>query len=388
MEKLFSPEDIAAIKEDAAENFDTYWDVRVATGNATERTIMTISKLKDLIFVTGNEHTGWEHLRDRHAPYSFRNYWMLNSKGVMKLQDPSKFHPEMMPILDYVKIADAIFTEENRNTEKNKRPNLFDVYIGSYSFKQECVNYRLVLYKETKIVHTLFPETSNYKTGNSTKYAKGTASTGFIFPPGYNDLRVPYLNAKELPAYSILFRKFLSEMIERVMIVVHDATGEDQEYFILGGRKMDGPEQFDHKDMEMFQYSNLEDFEKFINEIDRKGQIISAKAVKMLRSDFEMPNQTPEFEIHFELNGIQGRATVRERYANGYVYFDISSIRFDGVVQESDAYDQPFSIMPQIIINEGETNWVREGSEEGSSLITAIGTGILNEAIRISRKSP
>lgn len=379
MEMLFSQEDIAAIEKDVVENFETYWDVRVGTGDATERTIMTISKEKDLVFVTGNKDTGWEHLRDRHAPYSFKNYWIPTSKGRLKLQDPSKFHPAMMPILDYVKIADAIFTEENRNSEKNKQPDLFDVYIGSYTFRQERVSYRLVLYKGSKVVHTLFPETSNYKDGNATKFAKGPVRISFAIPPGYNDLRVPYLNAKDVPAYSILVRKFLGEMIERVMIVVHDGAGEDREYFVFGERKMEGPEQFDHKDMEMFQYGNLEDLEKFIKEIDQKGRIVSTKAVKVLRSDLEAANQPPEVEVDFELDGVKGHAKVRERYADGYIYYDVSNVRFDGGVQLDAAYDQPFSIMPRVVMNEEDTSWVKEGSEEGSALVTAIGMGILGQ---------
>jgi hypothetical protein len=89
--------------------------------------------------------TGWDHLRDRHAPYSFQNYWKENGDGVFKLDDSSKFHPQMIPIVDYVKIADGIFTEENKNMEKNKRPDLFDVFIGSYTFREKGERYRLVV---------------------------------------------------------------------------------------------------------------------------------------------------------------------------------------------------------------------------------------------------
>jgi hypothetical protein len=92
---------------------DEYLNTHVISGEATETSIITITALRQLIFTEGNEDTGYGHLRDRHSLYSVKNYWVGQ-----KLDDPSKFHPKMMPIVDFIKIAEAVFDPENKNITK------------------------------------------------------------------------------------------------------------------------------------------------------------------------------------------------------------------------------------------------------------------------------
>jgi len=377
MERLFSKGDIALIEKDAETGFENYYDTLFGTGDASERTIMTISKTKNLIFVKGNDDTGFDHLRDRHTSYSFHDYWKINEEGLQKLDNPSKFHSHMMPIIDYVKIADWIYSPANINREKNRRPQLFDMYTGTYTFKDQKEKYHLLVYKDTKVVHTLYPNGKKQNPPNRTIYAKGPASRQFVHPPGYNDLRLPYLNVKELPVYSLLLRKFLPEQIERFFIVVHDQSGADRDFYVLGSRRMNGMEQFDREDMAMFQNSDLSVYERMINEIDRHGEIRSREVPKVDGSFFDKSSNNACFITSFELNGVCGKATVKERIVDGYLYYDVSAVEFGGDPKVDFDFNRQFSILPAFLIDTGQSVWLEEGGDQVSVVASAIGESIL-----------
>ncbi|MBL7937468.1 MAG: hypothetical protein JNM51_16800 [Bacteroidia bacterium] len=135
METLFSREEISQILTEADTNQNYYLGTHVINGNSNERSIITISENKQIIFVEGNDHTGFKHLKDRHNLFAFKNYWVLDNEKGFRLDKPSKFHPKMMPIIEYVKIAETIFEECNKNVTNNKRPEEFDKYTGTY-----CLN--------------------------------------------------------------------------------------------------------------------------------------------------------------------------------------------------------------------------------------------------------
>ena len=191
----------------------------VIDGQSNEKTIKTISKHKYLIFVIGNTDTGFNHLNDRHGYFSFQNFWIQNNEMEFKLDNPSKFHPKMMPIIDYVKIADAIFCHENKNVTKNHSPNLFDKYTGVHLFEEGFQEkYHLITYKDTKIVHTMFPDKKKYNRKVRFKYGKGIVTTKLKYTPAdsYNDLLVPYENKDKIKVYPILIRKFYNEKVEKI----------------------------------------------------------------------------------------------------------------------------------------------------------------------------
>lgn len=266
MEILLTREELFLIEKEANDNLEYYFDTHVIDGNASHISIKTISKKNKLIFIEGNDFTGFKHLNERHSFLSFKNYWM-SFEGRLKLDDPSKFNPKMIPIIDYVKIADLIFCEENKNVSKNNRPETFDKYTGFFD-KENKEKYHLLTYKDTKIVHTLFPDKKKYNSKRKCKFGKGTAKISTKFPEGYNDLLMPYENSDGKMEYSILFRKYYLEKIERLFIQKHDEEENVVEQFLLDYRSFEDFEKFQHSDMYELQNSNLSEFEKLINEID------------------------------------------------------------------------------------------------------------------------
>jgi hypothetical protein len=225
METLFSREDLSEILIEAESNQNYYLGTRVLNGQSNERTIITISETKQLVFVEGNDHTGFKHLRERHNLFEFKNYWILDNEKGYKLDKPSKFNPKMMPIIEYVKIADAIFEKCNKNVTTNKRPEEFDKYTGEYGFEsQKKEIFHLLTYKDSKIVHSLFPDKKKHNRKIIINYGKGFVSTKIKFPEAYNDLIVPYENERGMIEYSILIRKFYIEGIERTFVSVPPTT--------------------------------------------------------------------------------------------------------------------------------------------------------------------
>lgn len=120
-------------------------------------TVYWISNNKGLIWIKGNEDTGLEHISNRHDWSSTRQYWRIDQTE--KLDNPSRFSPEVYPIKHFDRIAEDIFNKENLNIDKNKKPEVFDVYEGESSYYPdgEKMKFRLIAYKDTSIVHTLIP---------------------------------------------------------------------------------------------------------------------------------------------------------------------------------------------------------------------------------------
>jgi len=121
-------------------------------------TVLKMGFKTGVIIIHGNEDTGFEHIKTRHDFYG-KAFW--DKKG--KLTSPGKFSPRSIPILEYTKIADAMYNEAFLNVDSNKAPHLFDLYEGIPDVTEaEGRNFRMILYKNTKIVHNLFPTDKLY----------------------------------------------------------------------------------------------------------------------------------------------------------------------------------------------------------------------------------
>lgn len=272
MEKLFTKEELQEIQDSAANNHDLYWNAVVVDGQATERTIETISKRNHLVFVVGNEDTGFKHFNERHNFFSFQNFWIKNDESDLKLDNPSKFHPKMMPIKDYVKIADNIFLPENKNITKNNKPDQFDKYTGIYIYEPGIEEkYHLITYKDTKIVHTMFPDKKKYNRKVRFKYGKGIGSIKLTSKSSeaYNDLLVPYLNNEKTTVFSILIRKFYNEKIERLIIQKHDKAGNPEIHYIFGERQLENFESFSRETLHFFQTADLGELEEIMAQLEK-----------------------------------------------------------------------------------------------------------------------
>jgi hypothetical protein len=272
-EKLFGKNELLEIESIANSDPDLVGTF-VVSGDSNDMSILTVSICHGLIFVEGNSDTGFEHIRLRHSFDSTENYWKAENEVNYKLDNPSKFNPQMMPILDYVKIADSIYKAENKNITKNNRPESFDKYSGEYNYSGgKTEKYHLLIYKDTKIVHSMFPNKKKHNIKNKCKYGKGIVTTLFSFADQIDDLTIPYQNENKEVVYTVLFRKFYSEKIERQIIQRHDKQGIPIESFLIGQKTFNDFERFRKEDVIYCQHTDLSDYEEIINQIDNRKKL-------------------------------------------------------------------------------------------------------------------
>lgn len=119
-------------------------------------TVLWVSPIKGVIFVAGNLDTGLDHIYARHNYWSTKSFWRKDIENT--IDNPGRFQSSSMPYLNFSKIVDDLFEVKNVSIEKNKNSELFDVYEGESHDSDGVTNkFRLITYKNSSIVHSLFP---------------------------------------------------------------------------------------------------------------------------------------------------------------------------------------------------------------------------------------
>ncbi len=166
--------------------------------------IFRFSPKTGLILVNGNQWTGREHIDLRHSLASRKPYW--ENEG--KIGNPSKFPLELAPI-SYLVIADQIYKPANLNSEKNKRPDIFEAYVGFAQLENlPETEYTLLVYKGTKIIHTFFVS-ENKKPFNKKKVLdlrQGWASASLDLMSGRELFIIPYFDNKDIERYKVVLK--------------------------------------------------------------------------------------------------------------------------------------------------------------------------------------
>ena len=244
--------------------------------------IVKVSPITGLIIVEGNEHTGFQHIHSRHEYYSFKPYWVeTKSEEVIKkkLQDPSRFNPDSVPFWDYIKIADSIYKSENINTENNRRLNEFDLFIGPHIAKDGLQEfYKLLLYKNTKVVHTLYPKSQKYnrKKPKDFNLARGIVSGNISYKSSIVEIIIPYKDHENNTKYSILVKKNLNVMREECFVLIHGDNGTAESFALIGEREFKEFKEVPFETM-IWQQADLRGFEEHIKHIDNYIQNLDEK---------------------------------------------------------------------------------------------------------------
>lgn len=223
MKGILTKEQIAFIEKEAQNSiYRTPGVISFAVGAKSPFAIIRITP-KGLIFIKGTDDTGFEHINQRHSPSSENIYWVnftdnkgniVDKKDILgrkkfRLDNPSSFHPYSIPILSYLSIADQVFSSENVNIEKNKRKDLFDVYDGIVSgLDGKQLEYRLLTYKDSKIVHTLIPLTKEFNKQEKLIVNFARQNPRLIIPINHDDcqIEIPYIDEYQIVRYVIIIR--------------------------------------------------------------------------------------------------------------------------------------------------------------------------------------
>lgn len=219
-EEIFSNEELKQITEEAKK--PTYSELNLIHIGSNKLSIRGVSRTNGLILVYGNEWTGYKHIQERHCITSRKPYWNNNI-----INNPTKFNSNIAPI-SYLYIASHIFKPENINYEKNKKPDTFDLYIGSYKHTFETeIQYKLIVYKNSKVIHTLFVD-DNKKPFNKKKVLnlrQGFCSSSHNLMNGIQTFHFSYFDSEDIPKFKVIIRYIEREKKEKWYIQVNSSNG-------------------------------------------------------------------------------------------------------------------------------------------------------------------
>ncbi len=251
MDRLLNKKEIEYILKQAG---NPVYKIPGAIGFVGNRNPLSILKitLKGLIFIQGNNETGFKHITERHNYFSERIDWIefRDQKGNItekkdkfgkvekRLDNPSRFSLKSIPIIDYSMIADDVFSKENVNTVKNKEKDQFDLYIGySEQLDRKRTRYILITYKDTKIVHTLFPDDRKSKKKKIINLSRGqlSATENPNFYPVIL-IELSYTNQHKITRYLVIIRRDLKSGLEQFYIQQNTFSGHPNQTMYIGER--------------------------------------------------------------------------------------------------------------------------------------------------------
>jgi hypothetical protein len=240
-----------------------------------ERTIHTEivahSERNRLILIKGNEDTGHKHIRLRHNFWSLSSYIIDDGKGGQKFQNQSRF-PLSTAMKDELEIADSVYSRKNLLIEnKNSESHLFDVYNGVYEInKNKLEKVRLVLYKNTKIIHTLFFIRDKYskKKIKGFPFKREKIEVNKFPSESRKEIFIPYININRDLVYGIHINKLFEPKVELLkLIIICDDSNYSKEVQ-LGQRELIYFES-DYTELITYQHKDLLDFERLILKIEK-----------------------------------------------------------------------------------------------------------------------
>lgn len=190
--------------------------------------IMTISPA-GLIFFKGNSDTGFEHIMERHGYFSFSSYF-----GYGALGNPNKFSRNSTPMEDYRCVGDDVFLQQQKDTKPHADEDIFEKYRGTSTRFQGSDGtpreFHLVLYKGTKIVHSIYP--SKNIDGKLPKRVLQTlvrdkANIKAFTKPcdDYYIFRIPYINEQGVTRYEIIFKIDIEKKMSKGYIQLNNFAG-------------------------------------------------------------------------------------------------------------------------------------------------------------------
>lgn len=207
------PEELRAI-ERAASN--PIYRQGFAADLSTARTAITrVSPRHGIIFPFGTSDSGFQHIQERHDYYDGRQTWSAKpskdgSTSIHLDEHPSRFGPRELLIETLPLVVDDILSNPSEKPSQNTRPDMFDVLEGTWTDHAEkkwvC---KLILYKGTHIVHTVYPKRTPHRKKKIVDFVRGDAIASLGAKEGEVKLRiiVPYLDHLGRIAYQLIVER-------------------------------------------------------------------------------------------------------------------------------------------------------------------------------------
>ena len=260
MDKLLTNQDIQEIQNEA--NNELYSIPNIMHFNNDYKSIARVTPQK-LILIFGNSETGLIHINKRH----------LQSKGYYrithgKIQNPSLFNIKTIPVIDYTNIADNIYINGKKTIKED-----FVVFKGEYNKAKYC----LVLYKNSRIIHTLYPTEDTYKKSKDkiAQLIMGKLKYTHNLNENIFTAIIPFLNEKEETKFTYYFRINPISKKEEVWLEIYNELQKPYITYFIGSRNISNEIKDFNKYLESilstFEFGNVDKFMKLLGKIEKRG---------------------------------------------------------------------------------------------------------------------
>jgi hypothetical protein len=200
----FNEHDIETILRNAELLKDLRHPNAIFPSLSTPTNVINLSQHNGLILTAGNEATGFEHIHSRHDFFSMKPYWRIEN-GKEHLTNPSRFSFKSVPIFDYIEIADQLYNDSCRSDNECKNPQHFEMYRGLVNYVNEQHEFDLLLYRNTKIIHGLYPRKSVTERKKPSKFHffRGNVDSSYDVAANVVQITIPYLNSTNKRVYAV-----------------------------------------------------------------------------------------------------------------------------------------------------------------------------------------
>ncbi|WP_418502196.1 hypothetical protein [Flagellimonas sp.] len=275
MEQLLTKEDI---KEILYGNFKNpvlrYYGTRlIPKEHHPHTTLVAVSDRHSLLLIKGNKDTGNQHIIDRHNYWSTKLYTVQKENGETVFQHQSRFPGDVSPF-HFLAIADEIYKPENLIKDNPHRDSdKFDLYVGEYLFeKKNKEKVKLLVYKNTKIIHSLFLQSAKYnkKRVNKFPFSRGEVKYAKKKPDEVRKVLIPYFDSKFKLCFGITIEKYPEHNREDIIIMIFDPESSDLSKYNFIKIQEREIKNFVSEQAEEFNYqhADLREVEKLIQKLD------------------------------------------------------------------------------------------------------------------------
>lgn len=235
--------------------------------------LLGVSDKHSLLLIKGNGDTGNQHIIDRHGYWSIKLYTVQNKNGETVFQRQSRFSKDVSP-MHFLNIADKIYRPENLVLDnKHKSADKFDLYIGLFQFeKEKKEKVKLVVYKNTKIIHSLYLQSSkfNKKRVKKFRFSRGQVKYAKKKPNEVRKVLIPYFDVNFKLCFGITIEKYPEDNREDIILMIFDPETNSlssNNFIKIMETKIN---HFVSEESEEFNYqhADLREVEKMIQEID------------------------------------------------------------------------------------------------------------------------
>jgi hypothetical protein len=268
-ESLLSQKEIEAILQEASNPRLKDHNLLIMPMNRTN--VLKVTLINELIFIWGDDNTGWNHINQNHLQFQEKPKWRRtknkDGSNYWQLKRHCFYPISTIPFSVYPSIADSIYKPENKTTKKNTNPDMYDLFTGDYhTIKDGIIPFNLLLYKDTKIIHNLYPTSDKFTPNRILKY-KRSGLKGVLNPQDdIVKIEIPYLDHNNRTEYQIVFIQDYNQKKE-IIVIERYKTDNSQDNFFITERKL----QFDcfsDEVLRSYEFGDLSILEGLILTID------------------------------------------------------------------------------------------------------------------------